>query len=94
MGLGGVGGTSSIFDGSAMKVTNYTTVGSVNGTALSPGDMAGRPGWHVWIYVGEGQWAESHADRDPGEAVAVSSWSYPFDMMFDKYNEAYVKIDH
>lgn len=94
IGLAGVGGTSSIFDSSAMLVTDYGTEGYINGVKLEPGDMAGRPSWHVWTYVGDGQWAESHADRDPGEAIAISTWSYPFDVMFDDYDDAYVKIDH
>ncbi len=94
IGLSGVGGTSSIFDSSAIKVTDYSNVGYINGTQLMPGDMVGRPSWHVWAYVGEGKWAESHADRDPGEAIAITEWSYPFELMYKKYSDAYLKISH
>jgi hypothetical protein len=94
VGLSGVGGTSSIFDSSAIKVTDYSTEGYINGIQLMPGDMIGRPSWHVWTYIGNGKWAESHADRDPGEAIAISGWSYPFGIMIPKYNEAYLKVSH
>lgn len=92
-GLSSVGGTSSIFDSSAQRITNYTTTGYINGIKLEPGDMVGRPSWHVWIYIGDGRWAESHADRNPGKAIAITDWSYPFKIM-SKYEDAYVKISH
>ncbi|MBT4857158.1 hypothetical protein HON52_03125 [Candidatus Uhrbacteria bacterium] len=73
------GGTAAIFDtaNGAVEIDTWDPDGTVNGTALVPGDMIGYPSSHVLIYIGDGNIADSHGSgREPGEAIGVYELSY------------------
>lgn len=77
------GGTSGIFDESAGAevVEDWSSDGTINGVPLEPGDMIGRPGSHVLIYMGDGNIGDSHGSgRTPGDAIGIYSLSFAFDL--------------
>ena len=82
------GGTTGIFGENCSASENVETwdeSGVVNGVPMVPGDLVGRPGEHVLVYIGNGQVADAHGSgRPPGEGVGIFSISYVFnDLPYD-----------
>lgn len=72
------GGTTEIFNSSSEKISNWDGSTSINGKELVAGDMIGRPGNHVLIYIGDGEVADSHGSgRAKGQAIGIYSLDFP-----------------
>lgn len=76
---GNLSGTSAIFsNGDWESIKNNTTDlsnNTINGRELTPGDLIGGRKWHVVIYIGNGQVAESSSDasgRLKNQGVKIS----------------------
>ncbi len=72
------GGTSAIFSG-APKVTSLRYEGKkvyVNNRELKSGDLLGAPNHHVFLYVGDGVFADQSSDlngRNPGKGLLIGN---------------------
>lgn len=75
-----IGGTSTIFKGSEQINFGNSKLdqGIINGVALVPGDLIGKGGSHVAVYIGDGRFAEStpaNLGRESGNAVQTPKMS-------------------
>lgn len=78
------GGTSEIFNSSAEVISGWDGSNSINGKELMPGDMIGRPGNHVLIYIGDGEVADSHGSgRAAGQAIGIYKLSFPMNDLWE-----------